>query len=132
VAGVIAAVLSLLTAGSSSWVSSRPLSSSTSSPPAFRREAGSGPSASCASSFRGGLLVLSAWCLGVLNSHRRFFLSYAAPVVWNFTMIAAMLAFGRGAAASTGLAAIVAVAATIGSALQIALQLPTVLRLARA
>src|ERR1051326_3238457 len=30
-----------------------------------------------------GLLVLSAWCLGVLNSHRRFFLSYTAPVVWN-------------------------------------------------
>ncbi|MBV9182436.1 MAG: murein biosynthesis integral membrane protein MurJ, partial [Acidobacteria bacterium] len=29
------------------------------------------------------LLVLSAWCLGILNSHRRFFLSYAAPVVWN-------------------------------------------------
>ena len=35
-----------------------------------------------------GLLVLSAWCLGVLNSHRRFFLSYAAPVVWNVAMIA--------------------------------------------
>ncbi|HEX8424452.1 MAG TPA: lipid II flippase MurJ, partial [Pyrinomonadaceae bacterium] len=30
-----------------------------------------------------GLLVLSAWCLGVLNSHRRFFLSYTAPVIWN-------------------------------------------------
>jgi hypothetical protein len=30
-----------------------------------------------------GLLVLSAWCLGILNSHRRFFLSYAAPVLWN-------------------------------------------------
>src|SRR5688572_27136205 len=27
-----------------------------------------------------GLLVLSAWCLGILNSHGRFFLSYAAPV----------------------------------------------------
>jgi len=27
------------------------------------------------------LLVLSAFCLGVLNSHHRFFLSYAAPVV---------------------------------------------------
>ena len=27
-----------------------------------------------------GLLVLSAWCLGVLNSHRRYFLSYAAPI----------------------------------------------------
>src|ERR1700744_3171888 len=29
------------------------------------------------------LLVLSAWCLGILNSHRRFLLSYTAPVVWN-------------------------------------------------
>ena len=28
-----------------------------------------------------GLLVFSAWCLGVLNSHRRFFLSYAAPAI---------------------------------------------------
>ena len=27
-----------------------------------------------------GLLVLSAWCLGVLNSHHRFFISYTAPV----------------------------------------------------
>ena len=26
-----------------------------------------------------GLLVLSAWCLGILNSHRKFFLSYTAP-----------------------------------------------------
>src|SRR4029077_19055644 len=30
-----------------------------------------------------GLLVFSAWCLAILNSHRRFFLSYAAPVCWN-------------------------------------------------
>src|ERR1044071_9923756 len=37
-----------------------------------------------------GLLVLSAWCLGVLNSHRRFFLSYTAPVVWNIALIAAL------------------------------------------
>ncbi|HYX91915.1 MAG TPA: lipid II flippase MurJ, partial [Myxococcaceae bacterium] len=36
-----------------------------------------------------GLLVLSAWCLGVLNSHGHFFLSYAAPVIWNGAMIAA-------------------------------------------
>ncbi|MGH9468026.1 MAG: lipid II flippase MurJ, partial [Terriglobales bacterium] len=41
-----------------------------------------------------GLLVLSAWCLGVLNSHRKFFLSYAAPVIWNAAIIAAMVAFG--------------------------------------
>jgi putative peptidoglycan lipid II flippase len=84
-----------------------------------------------------GLLVLSAWCLGVLNSHRRFFLSYAAPVVWNATMVVAMLAFGRGSVRGAGgeglyrLAAIVAAAASIGSALQIAMQLPTVLLLAR-
>src|SRR5689334_5725190 len=30
-----------------------------------------------------GLLVMSAWCLGILNSHRKFFLSYTAPVIWN-------------------------------------------------
>src|SRR5689334_2591569 len=41
-----------------------------------------------------GLLVLSAWCLGVLNSHHRFLLSYAAPVVLNAAMIATLVAFG--------------------------------------
>ena len=38
-----------------------------------------------------GLLVLSAWCLGVLNSHHRFFLSYTAPVMWNAAMIATLV-----------------------------------------
>jgi len=38
-----------------------------------------------------GLLVISAWCLGVLNSHRRFFLSYAAPVAWNVVIIGTLL-----------------------------------------
>ncbi|MCA9723211.1 MAG: murein biosynthesis integral membrane protein MurJ, partial [Gemmatimonadetes bacterium] len=33
-----------------------------------------------------GLLVISAWCLGVLNSHRRFLVSYASPVIWNVTI----------------------------------------------
>jgi putative peptidoglycan lipid II flippase len=75
-----------------------------------------------------GLLVLSSWCLGILNSHRRFFLSYAAPVVWSGTMIAAMLAFGDGAA-SYRLAEIVAYAATVGAFLQFAVQLPAVVRL---
>ena len=41
-----------------------------------------------------GILVLSAWCLGILNSHRRFFLPYAAPVLWNLAMIAALVGFG--------------------------------------
>ena len=41
-----------------------------------------------------GLLVLSAWCLGVLNSHHRFLLSYAAPVMWNAAMIATLIFYG--------------------------------------
>ena len=41
-----------------------------------------------------GLLVLSAWCLGILNSHGRFFLSYAAPVIWNLTIILTLIWFG--------------------------------------
>src|SRR6185503_18814604 len=41
------------------------------------------------------LLVLSAWCLGVLNSHHRFFISYTAPVAWNAAIIAALVFFGK-------------------------------------
>ncbi len=75
-----------------------------------------------------GLLVLSAWCLGVLNSHRRFFLSYAAPVLWNLAIIASLLAFGRGRE-QYGLAEIAAWGSVVGSLLQLGVQLPTVLRL---
>jgi putative peptidoglycan lipid II flippase len=77
-----------------------------------------------------GLLVLSAWCLGILNSHRRFFLSYTAPVVWNLAMIATLLAYGRHHAPEP-LAIILAWGSVAGSALQIGVQLPTVLRLLR-
>src|SRR6266542_2889806 len=41
-----------------------------------------------------GILVASAWCLGVLNSHGKFLLSYSAPVAWNAAMIATLLYFG--------------------------------------
>jgi putative peptidoglycan lipid II flippase len=75
-----------------------------------------------------GLLVLSAWCLGVLNSHRRFFLSYAAPLAWNAVIIAALLGFGRRSLSS--LAEWAAWGALAGSALQFLVQLPVVLRLA--
>ena len=44
-----------------------------------------------------GLLVLSAWCLGVLNSHHRFFASYTAPVAWNLAIIAALVCTDRAA-----------------------------------
>jgi putative peptidoglycan lipid II flippase len=76
-----------------------------------------------------GLLVLSAWCLGVLNSHGRFLLSYAAPVVWNLAMIGTLVAFGR----STDLprlAVLLAWGSVGGSALQFAVQVPVVLRVA--
>jgi putative peptidoglycan lipid II flippase len=75
-----------------------------------------------------GLLVASAWCLGVLNSHRKFFLSYTAPVLWNVAMIAGMGAFGRGRPQNS-LVVITAWASVAGSALQVAVQLPTVLKL---
>jgi putative peptidoglycan lipid II flippase len=74
-----------------------------------------------------GLLVASAWCLGVLNSHRKFFLSYTAPVLWNIAMIAGMLAFGR--QPQNSLVVSTAWASVIGSALQVGIQLPTVLKL---
>ncbi len=77
-----------------------------------------------------GLLVFSAWCLGILNSHRRFFLSYTAPVTWNAAMIGTLLVFGR-RYAQVPLAGILAWGSVAGSALQVLIQLPTVLRLLR-
>lgn len=74
------------------------------------------------------LLVMSAWCLGVLNSHRRFFLSYAAPVVWNVAIIAAMVFWGGGATEES-LAIKTAWGLVVGSFLQFAIQLPVVLKL---
>jgi putative peptidoglycan lipid II flippase len=76
-----------------------------------------------------GLLVLSAWCLGVLNSHRRFFLSYASPVVWNLAIIAALL-FGRRVSLEDA-ARLVAWGALVGSLLQFLVQLPAVLALVK-
>lgn len=76
------------------------------------------------------MLVFYAWCLGVLNSHRKFLLSYAAPVVWNITMIAAFL-WDDGRQGQVHLAIVIAWASVIGSALQFAILLPAVLRLLR-
>ena len=77
-----------------------------------------------------GLLVLSAWCLGILNSHRRFFLSYTAPVIWNVAMIATLVGFG-GRVSLDQLAVTLAWGSVVGSAAQFAVQLPWVLRLVR-
>jgi putative peptidoglycan lipid II flippase len=77
-----------------------------------------------------GLLVFSAWCLGILNSHHRFFLPYAAPVVWNATLIATLLFFGPHHSRFS-LAAILAWGSVVGSGLQLGVQLPMVLKLLR-
>lgn len=76
-----------------------------------------------------GLLVLSAWCLGVLNSHRSFLLPYAAPVVWNLAIIFALIWQGpRGIPSEIAIWA--AWGSVIGSGLQLLVQLPMVRLLA--
>jgi putative peptidoglycan lipid II flippase len=70
-----------------------------------------------------GLLVMSAWCLGVLNSHHRFFASYAAPVAWNAMMIAALVWYGP-RSGQNRLAIDLAFASVAGAGLQILVQLP--------
>lgn len=76
------------------------------------------------------ILVLSAWCLGVLNSHRRFFLSYASPVLWNAAIIAVLVWHAlRPGAMLEEIAVAVAMASVVGCVLQLAVQVPAVLRL---
>jgi putative peptidoglycan lipid II flippase len=72
-----------------------------------------------------GVLVLSAWGLGVLNAHRRFFLSYAAPVVWSLAQIAGLVAFGEGLGLrGRALAMVLAWSALGGACLQLLVLLP--------
>ncbi len=77
-----------------------------------------------------GVLVLSAWSLGILNSHRRFFIPYFAPVLWNGAMIATLLLLGE-ALSPARLVIALAWGALLGGALQFAIQLPWVFRLER-
>src|SRR5690348_12662925 len=76
-----------------------------------------------------GLLVLSAWCLGVLNSHHKFLLSYSVQVISNAVMIATLIVFGR-RESLPALAVILAWGSVIGSALMVLVQLPSVLKVA--
>ena len=76
-----------------------------------------------------GFLVLSAWCLGVLNSHRKFFLSYVAPVLWNAAQIAALVAVGLTTTDTRTLAYAVSWGVLIGGILQFGVQIGPVRRL---
>lgn len=75
-----------------------------------------------------GLMIAGAWCLGVLTSHRRFFLPFAAPVLWNLAQIAGLLW-----AASAGWDSLIVVLAwstLVGAALQVLVQVPGAARVA--
>jgi putative peptidoglycan lipid II flippase len=84
-----------------------------------------------------GLMVVSAWCLGILNTHRRFFLPYAAPALWNVAGIVAMAAAGSWFANRTlpleaqgyRLSLALAWGTVAGALLQVGIQLPACWRL---
>ena len=75
-----------------------------------------------------GFLVLSAWSLGVLNAHRRFFRAYVAPVLWNATIIVFLSVAATLGATELDLARAVALGALVGAVLQFLSQLPAVLK----
>jgi putative peptidoglycan lipid II flippase len=76
-----------------------------------------------------GLLVVSAWCLGILNTHRRFFLSYVAPVLWNLGILVGLFTLGAAAVVDPAVAA--AWGVVLGGVLQVGVQVPTVRRVLR-
>src|SRR5437588_3380432 len=77
-----------------------------------------------------GLLVLSSWCLGILNSHRKFFLSYVAPVLMNIVMIATLIIFG-GRVGDRSLAVWASWGTVVGAGAQLGIQIPFVFRYAK-
>ncbi|GIU85235.1 MAG: hypothetical protein KatS3mg008_2010 [Acidimicrobiales bacterium] len=78
-----------------------------------------------------GALVLSAWCLGILNSHGRFFLPYVAPVVWNLAQVAAVVAAAVAHWTEADLATAACWGVLVGGFAQFLVQLPSVLRVER-
>ena len=81
-------------------------------------------------------ITLSAWCLGILNSHRRFLLPYLAPCFWNASVIAAVWfvaarTFDGDAERIESLVLAVCWGGLVGGLLQFAVQLPSVLRITR-
>lgn len=71
-----------------------------------------------------GFLVLSALCLGILNAHRRYLLSYTAPVLWSLAQIVgfgAALIFDVG---GSDIARWGAIAMVVGSIGQFVVQVP--------
>ncbi|NNF55185.1 MAG: hypothetical protein HKN03_12190 [Acidimicrobiales bacterium] len=85
-----------------------------------------------------GLLVISALCLGILNSHRKYFLPYAAPMLWSGAQIVALIGvllfadIPEGAtdfSSESNVRNVLAWAVVVGSFLQLAVQWPSVRQL---
>ena len=76
-----------------------------------------------------GFLILGAWCLGVLNSHDRFFLPFVAPALWNLSQVAGLLIAAQMGADS--LAHALAWSALVGGVIQVGVQIPAALRLSQ-
>jgi len=74
------------------------------------------------------VLVMSAWCLAILNSHGRFFLGYAAPVAWNICQIIVLIVLAISEVTGSTAAEALAWALVIGSLIQVLIQIPTVLQ----
>ena len=75
-----------------------------------------------------GVLVVSAWALGILNSHRRFFVSYVAPALWNLSMIVAVVAAAGRGIGGADLIFAMAWGALAGGVLQLLFQIPFLFR----
>ena len=78
-------------------------------------------------------ITLSAWCLGVLNSHRRFLLPYIAPCFWNAAIIGWVWYVATRTTGAQGdrieaLALAACWGGLAGGLLQFAVQLPSVWR----
>ncbi|HND84169.1 MAG TPA: murein biosynthesis integral membrane protein MurJ [Pseudobdellovibrionaceae bacterium] len=74
-----------------------------------------------------GLLVLSAWCLGVLNSHQKFFMSYVSPVFWNLSIIFGLWYFGG--RSQSEIATKAAWFTVLGGFIQVLVQAPSIVML---
>lgn len=75
-----------------------------------------------------GVLVMGAWCVAVLNTHRRLFVSYVAPVIWNATQIAVLVAVILLGWGTTDRVTALAWAVTVGAVMQVLFSLGAVRR----
>ncbi|HCB36714.1 MAG TPA: murein biosynthesis integral membrane protein MurJ, partial [Acidimicrobiaceae bacterium] len=75
-----------------------------------------------------GVLVVGAWCVGVLNTQGRTFLAYVAPVVWNAAQIAVAVAAVLLALDLADAATALAWAVTAGAGAQVLFSLAAVRR----